>query len=66
MAELEAHYGVHHTGELRQDVVPRRVHDPTSILLDKTCEGRAISGNGAHSRLFVLSHERAVTLYIGA
>ena len=57
---------LHHTGKLRQQVIPRGVHDPPPVLLDEAGHHLPIAGYGADGRHLVLAHETAIPLDIGA
>jgi hypothetical protein len=58
--------GIHHAGELGEDAIACRVYEPSVVLLDETIDGLAVRGQSAKCRLFVLPHEAAVAIDVGA
>jgi hypothetical protein len=59
-------YSVEGAGELREDVVPRRVDHPAPMLDDEASEVFAMGLEGPHGGHLVLRHEPAVAHGVGA
>src|SRR5262249_55446592 len=59
-------HGLDHTGKLRQQIIPRGVHDAPPVLLDERGHELPVGGDGTDGRYLVLAHEAAVSLHIRA
>ena len=57
---------IHHAGELGQEVVPRRVHHPATVLLDEIGDDLLVGFEGLDGGGLVVLHEAAVTGHVGA
>ena len=59
-------HGIHDTGELRQEVVPGRVHHPAAVLLDEIGEYLLVGFEGPDGGRLVVLHQAAVAGHVGA
>ncbi len=59
-------HGIQGRGELRQDVVAGRVHDPAAMLLDQGEDFGSVGGERADRAPLVLRHQPAVADGVGA
>src|SRR5712692_1416813 len=57
---------IDHAGELREQVIPRGVHHAAPMRLDVCGHHLAVGGEGADGGHFIVAHEAAVALDIGA
>ena len=55
-----------HTRKFSQYTVPSRVDETPAMILDKAIDDPAIRGQCTERRLFILPHETAVTVHVGA
>jgi hypothetical protein len=56
---------IHHAGKFGEDVVPWSIHHPASVLLDQIRDDPLIILQGLYSGSLILTHEAAVSHYIG-
>ena len=59
-------HGIHHTGELGQQVVAGGIDHTATVLLNQGRNDRTIGGEGADGGFFIVAHETAVPRHIGA
>ena len=52
--------------ELRQDIIPRRIDNASSILLGKVIENGTVGFDCSDGSLFIVTHESAVALDVSA
>jgi hypothetical protein len=57
---------IDHAGELREQVIPRRVYHSAPMRLDVGSHHLAVGGEGADGGHLIVAHEAAVALDIGA
>jgi hypothetical protein len=57
---------IDHAGELREQVIPRRVDHSTPMRMDVCGHHFTVGGEGADGGHLIFAHEAAVALDIGA
>jgi hypothetical protein len=57
---------IYHTSEFGKEVVAGRIHYPASVLLDQIRDDPFVSLQGPHGCGLILTHEAAVSYYVGA
>src|SRR5262249_48301768 len=53
-------------GKLGQEIIPRRVYNPTAMLLDQGGHDLSVRRECLNGRLFIFPHEATIALHIGA